>query len=84
MSLFSQAFVFLCHVEQIVARQGFGRRAQSVSSSDSCIALISIFHFVYVARFGQQEAREAWQLMKQFLKLLPSDVHHDILEAMAD
>jgi hypothetical protein len=41
-------------------------------------------NFVYVARFGQQEAREAWQLMKQFLKLLPSDVHHDILEAMAD
>jgi hypothetical protein len=41
-------------------------------------------NFVYVAWFGQQEARETWELMKQFLKLLPSDVHHDILEAMAD
>ena len=51
-----------------------------VFSSDSCVVLISIFHFVYVAWFGQQEARETWQL----LKLLPGDVHHDILEAMFD
>jgi hypothetical protein len=49
-------------------------------SSDSCIALISILNVVYVAWFGQQEARETWQL----LKLLASDVHHDILEAIAD
>jgi hypothetical protein len=37
-------------------------------------------NFVYVAWFGQQEARETWQL----LKLLPADVYHEILEAMAD
>ena len=80
MSLFSQAYLFLCHVEQIVARQGFGRRAQSAFSSDSCIVLISIFHFVYVARFGQQEARETWELMK----LLPADVNLELLEAMVD
>ena len=48
--------------------------------SDSCIALISIFHSVYVARCGQQQARETWQL----LKLLPADVCHEILEAMVD
>ena len=55
-------------------------RVCCVFSSDSRIVLISIFHCVYVARFGQHEARETWQL----LKLLPSDVHHDILEAMFD
>ena len=49
-------------------------------SSDSCRELISIFHFVYVARCGQQEARETWQL----LKMLPADVYHEILEAMVD
>ena len=53
-------------------------------SSDSCIVLIPIFHFVYVAWVGQQEARETWQRIEQLLKLLPSDVHHDILEAMTD
>ena len=49
-------------------------------ASDSCNVLISIFHFVYFARFGQQEARETWQL----LKMLPADVYHEILEAMVD
>ncbi len=48
--------------------------AQSVFSSDSCTTLISIFHFVYVARRGQQEARETWQL----LKLLPTDVKDEL------
>ena len=54
--------------------------AQSFSSSDSCRELISIFRFVYVARCGQQEARETWQL----LKLLAPDVKDELLEAMAD
>ncbi len=45
-----------------------------------CIVLISIFHFVYVAWFGQQEAREKWQLMK----LLPADVNLELLEAVFD
>jgi hypothetical protein len=44
------------------------------------MALISIFHFVFVVWFGQQEAREKWQL----LKLLDSDVYHDILESVLD
>ena len=78
MSLFSQPFVSLYYVEQILDRQGLGRRAR-VFSSDTCIALISIFYyFVYVARCGQQEARETWQL------LLSVDVKEELLEAMAD
>jgi hypothetical protein len=44
------------------------------------MVLTSILHFVYVARCGQQEARETWQL----LKLLPTDVYHEILEATFD
>jgi hypothetical protein len=83
---FSLPFVFLYHVEQILARQGFmqfGSRAQSVFFVYDCIALISIFHFVYVAWFGQQEARETWQPLK-LLCGSSGDVHHDILEAMVD
>ncbi len=49
-------------------------------SSDSCRDLISIFHFVYVARFGQQEARETWPL----LKMLPVEVKDELLEAVLD
>jgi len=47
---------------------------------DSCNAVISIFRFVYVARCGQQEARETWQL----LKLLPADVKDELIEALCD
>ena len=45
-----------------------------------CRDLISIFHFVCASRFGQQEARETWQL----LKLLPVDVRDELLEAAFD
>jgi hypothetical protein len=48
--------------------------------SDYCNILISILKFVYVKWFGQQEARKTWQL----LKLLPGDLHHNILEDMLD
>jgi hypothetical protein len=36
--------------------------------------------FCYVARVGQQEARETWQL----LKMLAHDVKDDLLEAAFD
>jgi hypothetical protein len=46
---FSAICVFV-PCQKILDRQGFGRRAaQSVFSSDSCNALISIFHFVCIA-----------------------------------
>ena len=53
---------------------------ECVFCSDSCRDLISIFHIVYVVRFGQQEARETWKL----LKMLPVDVRDELLEAVLD
>ena len=60
----------------------FGRWTQSVFSplTPALFSFQSQFCFVYVAWFGQQEAREKWQLMK----LLPADVNLELLEAVFD